>query len=182
MDDQPQAKNPFDDLGNHPKPETNFTGRPPLTSEEKNLIIELGLQKLGVNEIARRVKRSPATVSRVLKSLKVAGAITFGKGDKVLAKELIPAKSLREIHEVAQQIITILTEWNKEAIGKYGFLILKACEAIRKDIELHLKICEALYNAEAIARWQEELLNILGEIDPDARERFYRKYNERGPV
>ena len=67
-----------------------------------------------------------------------------------------------------------------ETAEKYGIIVLKACEAVRRDLELQLKICEALYNVEEVAKWQNELLDILGEIDPEARERFYGRLRRNG--
>jgi hypothetical protein len=69
-----------------------------------------------------------------------------------------------------------------ETAEKYGLLVLKACEAIRRDLELQLKICEALYNVEEVAKWQNEVMDILGEVAPDARDRFYQRMQERRPL
>ena len=174
--------NPFDDLGDHPKPGTSSKSRTPLSDEEKERIKDLALKGLGVSEIAREMKHSKSSVSRVLKSLKTAKAIVIAKAGRIVDEKLHASQDLRKIHNRAFQILEKLKTETKENAEKYGLIVLKACQAVRKDLELQLRICEALYNAEEVARWQNELMDILGEIDPDARERFYRRYQERRPV
>ena len=86
--------NPFDDL------ETNFKHKQttqPTSNEEKERIKSLALKGLGVNEIAREVKRSPATVSRLLKGMKISKAITIAKAGKLLDETLDAAQQLNKI-------------------------------------------------------------------------------------
>ena len=86
-------------------PETNFKSKQPTSEEEKERIKSLALKGLGVNEIAREVKRSPATVSRLLRSMKISKAITIAKAGKLLDEKLDAAEQLKKINKKANQIL-----------------------------------------------------------------------------
>jgi transposase len=168
--------NPFDSLG------TNSKSKQPLPHEEKEQIKSLALKGLGVNEIAREMKRSASTVSRVLKEMKISNVVTVAKAGRILDEKLNAAEQLKKINKRANTILDKLKMETAETAEKYGLLVLKACEAIRRDLELQLKICEALYNVEEVAKWQNEVMDILGEVAPDARDRFYQRMQERRPL
>jgi IS30 family transposase len=177
-----QTKKSFEDQGESQKLETCFRSTAPLAEAEKESIKDLAIKGLRVAEIARKVKRSKASVSRVLKPLRMGKALTIAKAERIVDEKLHAARDLRKIHDRAFEILEKLKTQNRQDVEKYGFLVLKACDSVRKNLELHLRLCEALYNAEAVARWQDVVLEILGEIDPDARERFYRRYQESRPA
>jgi IS30 family transposase len=175
-------KNPFEDLGKEEHLATNSNPREPLTKEELERIKCLFSEGIGVNEIARNVKRSASTVSRALKKMKISKAVGVAKAGRMLDQKLNAFKQLRKINNRANLIMDRLQTETAETAEKYGIIVLKACEAVRRDLELQLKICEALYNVEEVAKWQNELLDILGEIDPEARERFYGRLQEKRPI
>jgi hypothetical protein len=177
-----EAKNPFDDIGNNEQDRTNSHPRTFLSPDEKDQIKELRLKGVGVNEIAREMKRSPSTISKVLRSLKISKLITVAGTKRLMDNKLRAFEDLKKIHNRTMQMLDTLKTQTEADSGKNGILVLKACEGIRKDLELFLRLCEVLYNVEEVARWQSELMDVLGEMDPDARERFYRRLQERRPV
>jgi IS30 family transposase len=165
-------ENPFDNL------ETNFKHKQttqPTSNEEKERIKSLALKGLGVNEIAREVKRSPATVSRLLRSMKISKAITIAKAGKLLDEKLDASEQLKKINKKANQILDSTDPASPE-------IVLKAMAEIRGQLKLQLEIFQALYNVEEVAKWQNEVMDILGEVAPDARDRFYQRMHERRPL
>ena len=50
---------------------------------------------------------------------------------------------------------------------------------VRKQIELQVKIYETIYNIQLVAEFQEEILDILKQVDPDIRKDVVRKLKER---
>ena len=48
--------------------------------------------------------------------------------------------------------------------------IISISAEVRKQIELQLKIAETLYNATAMAQFQETILDVIGKIHPSARD------------
>jgi IS30 family transposase len=175
-------KNPFNDPGKGEHPATNSNPCEPLTKEELERIKCLFSKGIGVNEVAREMKRSASTVSRALKKMKISKAVGVARAGRLLDQKLNASQDLRKIHDRAIQILDKLRTETSETAEKYALLVLKACDAVRRDLELHLRIWEALYNVEEVAKWQNELMDILGEIDPDARERFYTRLQEKRPV
>jgi DNA-binding LacI/PurR family transcriptional regulator len=127
-----------------------------------------------LNEIAREVKRSPATVSRVLKGLKISKAITIAKAGKILNEKLDAAQQLKKINKKANEILDRTDPASPE-------VVLKAMAEIRGQLKLQLEIFQALYNVEEVAKWQNEVMDILGEVAPDVRDRFYQRLHERRP-
>jgi phage-related tail protein len=97
-----------------------------------------------------------------------------------------PAFTARQVMEKitkrADAILEKFTNLDEEKVRKDGWLILKACSELRHILETELRICETLYNAEAVAKWQELLLTILGKVAPDARDEFYRIYQDSLPI
>jgi len=120
-------------------PETNFNPRQPTSEEEKERIKSLALKGLGVNEIAREVKRSPATVSRLLRRMKISKAITIAKAGKLLDEKLDAAEQLKKINKKANQILDSTDPASPE-------IVLKAMAEIRGQLKLQLEIFQALYN------------------------------------
>jgi hypothetical protein len=55
---------------------------------------------------------------------------------------------------------------------------LRGMQEIRNQLEFQFKILERLYNAEAIASFQKEILEIIGSIDPNARDEIIRRLHK----
>ena len=125
--------NPFDDLGDHKKPGTSSKSRTPLSAEEKERIKDLALKGLGVSEIAREMKHSKSSVSRVLKSLKTPKALVIAKAGRIVDEKLHASQDLRKIHNRAFQILEKLKTETKENAEKYGLIVLKACQAVHAE-------------------------------------------------
>ena len=49
----------------------------------------------------------------------------------------------------------------------------------RKQIELQVKIYETVFNTQLVAEFQEEILAVLREVDPDVRNQVIKKLKER---
>lgn len=186
-------KTPFDNFGEDPTgkpedrktgghPETNSPPSPPLSAQEKDTIRRLASEGKGVNEIARELKRSPATVSRAFKKMNLAKAIALNKAQRFLDEKLTARQVMEKITQKADAILSKFQNLDEETVKKNGWLILKACSELRHIVETELRICETLYNAEAVAKWQELLLTILGKVAPDARDEFYRQYEAARPI
>jgi IS30 family transposase len=177
--EKPKPDNPFDNLGDldgkvkkKSKPETNFTPPGNLTEEEKERIKVLASEGKGVNEIARTLKRSAATVSRAFKKLHISKAVALFKAGKLVDQKLNAAQQLRKINDKANAILD-------DTDPKDPDTVLKAMAEIRNQLKLQLDIFQTLYNLEEVAKWQNEILDILGEVAPDARDRFYERLQQR---
>ena len=56
---------------------------------------------------------------------------------------------------------------------------IKACGEIRAQLSLQLEILQGLYNVESVAAFQKEVVAIIGEVEPDVRNRIIQKLKER---
>jgi IS30 family transposase len=180
-----ETGNPLDNLGSRPeknKPETNFTPQSaaaPLSEEEKKRIKSLASEGKGVNEIARILGRSPATVSRTFKKLNISQAVALIRAGKFVEEKLNAGAQLKKINEKINLILDDATRREQEQGTPDPELAIKAAAEIRNQLKLQLEIFQTLYNVEEVARWQNEILDILGEVAPDARERFYERLQHR---
>ena len=55
---------------------------------------------------------------------------------------------------------------------------LKACAEIRGQLSLQLDIFKTLYDMEAVAEFQREVLSAIGEEAPDVRNKIIRRLKE----
>ena len=61
-------------------------------------------------------------------------------------------------------------------------LVIKAAREIRGQLKLQLEIFQALCDVPAVQRFQEEVLTLLDECSPDAREIIIRRLAERSAI
>ena len=180
-----EEDNPFENLGDKENPETNSPpkrGGPALSAEELARIKALASEGKGVNEVARILARSPATVSRCFRKLKLSGAVVLAKAGHLVQEKIDAAQQLKKINERINQILDDNSCRDPEKGAGDPELVLRAAAEIRGQLKLQLEIFQALYNVEEVAKWQAEILDILGEVAPDARERFYQRLQQRHAV
>jgi hypothetical protein len=75
----------------------------------------------------------------------------------------------------------------EEFIKKYKFkdpreLALKAMLEIRGQLNLQLDIYRTLYDLKAMKDFQEEVLQAIGEVAPDVRERIISGFQKRRAI
>jgi hypothetical protein len=73
--------------------------------------------------------------------------------------------------------------------GKKGFtfkdpreLALKAMQELRGQLELQLDIFKTLYDIEAVAEFQKEVLAAIAEVTPDIRDQIISRLKERKAI
>ena len=106
----------------------------------------------------------------------------MAKSGKLVQEKLDAAQQLKKINERINQILDDNSCQDPEKGLGDPDLVLKAAAEIRGQLKLQLEIFQALYNVEEVAKWQAEILDILGEVAPDARERFYERLQQRRAV
>jgi len=94
-------------------------------------------------------------IDRMVKA--VRGALTY---------EADPQKQAAYIRKVVKQIT------------EDRFLALKAMQEIRGQLSLQLDIFKTLYDMEAIAEFQREVLEAIGEVSQDVRNRIIQRLKE----
>ena len=144
-------------------------------------------------EIAQVFGVSEAAVSKARKELRVAvvKSVALESAHKVVDKNLDAVSQLQKINEAANEILDLLMRWSRgdeealKSLDKQGQtkrdpreLALKAMQEIRGQLGLQLDIFKTLYDVQAIAEFQREVLNAIGEVSPDVRDRIIQRLKE----
>ncbi len=144
-------------------------------------------------EIAQFFSVSEAAISKARKELKLAVVknVALESAHRVVDKHLNTIDQLRKINEYANEILDLLMRWsrgdedalrNLQGQGQTKKdpreLALRAMQEIREQLGLQLDIFKTLYDAQAVAEFQKEVLTAIGEVDPDVRDKIIERLKE----
>jgi transposase-like protein len=155
----------------------------------------------GVSEIARKLGVAKGTVSKRLKQLRVgiANNVTLHHAGDVVKREINAAAQLQKINSHANELLDLLMVCingdeaaKTEAAAKLGpmgpgskdpkELALKCMQEIRSQLKLQLEIFQTLYDMQAVAEFQREVLQAIGEASLETRDRIIHNLNERRAI
>jgi predicted transcriptional regulator len=134
----------------------------------------------------------------------MAAVTTMELAPKIVAKKINALEQLQKINAYANELLDLVMRWNRgedvalqilesqvklvkvgqgkdvEWIKEYKFkdpreIALKAMNEIRGQLSLQLEIFKTLYGLEAQQDFQTEVLDVIGEIDPNARAEILRR-------
>ncbi len=150
-------------------------------------------------------------ISKAAKGLNIAVVknVALENAHKVVNKGLNTIDQLQKINDYANELLDLLMRWNKgdtealqilesqvrkvrikgseEEVTEYRFkdpreLALKAMAEIRGQLGLQLDIFKTLYDMEAVAEFQQEVLTAIQEVSPDVRNAIVQRLKERHAV
>ena len=153
-------------------------------------------------EAAQAFGVSSGAISKVVKNLNIGVVknVALETAHKVMGKNLNTLEQLQKINHDANELLDLLMRWNKgdsealqilesqvrkvkvkgseEEITEYKFkdpreLALRCMAEIRGQLNLQLDIFKTLYDVEAIAEFQKEVLSAIEEVSPDVTEHHY---------
>ena len=179
-------------------------GRPKIDRVKLNRMLRDGKSQ---KDIARAMGVSEAAISKAKKELNinVVKNVALETAHRVVDKNLDAIVQLQKINENANELLDLLMQWNrgdeaalqvlesqvrKVRVGKeekfveeFRFkdpreLALRAMQEIRGQLNLQLDIFKTLYDVQAIAEFQREVLNAIGEVAPDVRDRIIKRLKE----
>jgi len=159
-------------------------------------------------EIAQFFGVTEGAVTRAKQELNinVVKTVAMEKAHEVAEKNLDAIAQLQKINGCANELLDLLMRWNRgdkealqilesqvrkvkvkgseEEVTEYRFkdpreLALKAMQEIRGQLVLQLDIFKTLYDVEAIAEFQREVLTVIGEVSPDVRNRIIHELKTR---
>ena len=160
------------------------------------------------NKIAQFFGVTEGAISKAKKELNVAVVknVALESAHKVVAENLDSIAQLTKINRYANELLDSLMKWNrgdKEAlqilesqvrkvkvrgseqeITEYKFkdpreLALIAMKEIRGQLGLQLDIFKTLYDVQAVAEFQREVLSVIGEVSPDVRDKIIQHLKEK---
>ena len=158
-------------------------------------------------QVAEHFGVSQAAICKARKGLNVAVVknVVLESAHKVVAEHLDTIGQLQKINQNANELLDLLMRWNRgdsealqilesqvrkvkvkgseEEVAEYKFkdpreLALKAMQEIRGQLGLQLDIFKTLYDVQAVAEFQKEVLSAIGEVSPDVRDRIIKRLKE----
>jgi len=158
-------------------------------------------------QVAEHFGVSQAAICKARKGLNVAVVenVVLESAHKVVAEHLDTIGQLQKINQNANELLDLLMRWNRgdsealqilesqvrkvkvkgseEDVTEYKFkdpreLALKAMQEIRGQLGLQLDIFKTLYDVQAVAEFQKEVLSAIGEVSPDVRDRIIKRLKE----
>jgi len=161
-------------------------------------------------EIARAFGVTKAAITKARKELNITVVknVALETAHRVVDKNLNAVEQLQKINDYANELLDLLMRWNRgdtealqilesqkkvrvkgseEELTEYRFkdpreLALKAMAEIRGQLSLQLDIFKTLYDVEAIAQFQHEVLDAIAEVSPNVRDRIIRRLKESGSL
>jgi hypothetical protein len=145
-------------------------------------------------------------------SVSVIRNVALENAGRVVEKNLNSIDQLQRINEVANKLLDDLTGddrlidrmvkavegslvYEREPIKQREYIrrvaleisqdrntALKACAEIRNQLRLQLEIFQTLYDMQAVQEFQQEVLEAIGEVNSDVRDKIVRRLNEKRAV
>ena len=139
--------------------------------------------------------------------ISVVKNVALESAHKVVDKNLDAVAQLQKINKDANELLDVLMRWNRgedealqiletqvrkvrigkgensEIVKQYKFkdpreLALRAMAEIRGQLNLQLDIFKTLYDMQAVAEFQKEVLTAIGEEAPNVRNRIIQRLKE----
>ncbi len=149
-------------------------------------------------EIAQVFGVSEGAISKAKKelNLSVVKNVALENAHRIVDKNLDTVDQLQKINENANEILDLLMRYQRgdtEALQSLENqksptlcnlkdpreMAFKAMAEIRNQLKLQLEIFQTLYDMQAVQEFQQEVLAIIGEVEPDARDRIIRNLQEK---
>ena len=113
-------------------------------------------------------------VSQVRKELNISvvKSVALESAHQVVEKNLNAVDQLLNINRKANTLLEVAIR------AKDHDTTLKAMREIRGQLELQLEIFKTLYDVQAVADFQREVLTAIGEVEPDVRNLIINRLKE----
>ena len=113
-------------------------------------------------------------VSQARKELNIAvvKSVALETAHQVVDRNLNAVDQLRNINRKANTLLEVAIQ------AKDNDTTLKAMREIRGQLELQLEIFKTLYDVQAVADFQREVLTAIGEVDPGVRNLIIKRLKE----
>jgi len=180
-------------------------GKPKIDKLKLNRLLTAGKTQ---REVAQVMGVTEGAISKARKELNIAVVknVALENAHKVVERNLDTIEQLKKINFAANELLDLLMRWNRgdegalqilesqvkkvrvkgteEEVTEYKFkdpreLAIKAMAEIRGQLSLQLDIFKTLYDVQAVADFQQDVLNAIGEVSTDVRNRIVQKLKER---
>jgi len=139
--------------------------KPKIDRVKLNQLVRSGkLQR----EIAQVFGVTESAISKAKKELHVTVIknVAMESAGRVVDKSLNAVDQLQKINVEANRLLDELEQTPE--------VKLKAMAEIRGQLKLQLEIFQSLYELKAVEEFQQEVMNVIGDLNPDARDKIVR--------
>lgn len=166
---------------------------------------------LGVTAAAQRLGVTKGAVSKKLKALKIAVVkdSTMRHAGEIVEKRLDAIDQIKKINDHANELLDLMMRWNRgddqalqilesqvrkvkirgteKEIEEYKFkdpreLALMAMREMRGQIALQFEIFQGLYDMQAVAEFQKEVLDAIGRCSPELKQQIVEELKKGGSI
>jgi glycyl-tRNA synthetase alpha subunit len=125
-------------------------------------------------ECAKYFNVTNGAISQAKKELNISVVknLALETAHRVVDKHLNAVEQLQNINRKANGLLDMATA------AKDHSTALKAMAEIRGQLNLELDIFKTLYDVQAIANFQQEVLDAIGEVSPTVREQIVTRLKE----
>jgi predicted transcriptional regulator len=178
---------------------------------DRKLLQLLDKEGKSQSEAARELGVSRQAVNKRLQEIrgKTTKVVVAKKIEEIVDHKIDALEQLQKINDYANELLDLLMRWNRgenEAlqvlenqvkrvrigdeeldIKEVKFkdprqLALQAMGEIRSQLKLQLEIFQALFSLQAAEEFQNILLDIIAEVDPNVRSEIIRRINAQRTV
>lgn len=152
------------------------------------------------------VGKSAISMAKKTLNISVVKNIALENAHKIVGQNINAVAQLQKINNYANELLDLLMRWGRgdgealqilesqvkkvrirgteEEVTEYRFkdpreLAIKAMAEIRGQLNLQLDVFKTLYDVEAIAEFQREVLNAIGEVSHETRDRIVQNLKKR---
>jgi len=185
--------------------------KPKIDRVKLNQLLKAGKSQREVAQVFGVTEGAISKAKKEL-NLAVVKNVTMESAHKVVGQNIDAISQLQSINEKANQMLNELTGEDKiidritnavegaltyegdpkkqaayiprivKQISQDRFLALKAMAEIRGQLNLQLEIFQTLFDLRAVEEFQREVLEIIGEIEPDAKRKIVQRLKERSAL
>ena len=107
--------------------------------------------------------------------------------DRLMAWQRGDPEAIRVLESQVKKVVSSSCETGQHEVTEIKFkdphdLALKCMAEIRGQLDLQLKIMQALYDVKAGAEFQAEVLQTIGEVSPDIRDEIVNRLQKKRAV
>ena len=159
---------------------------------------------LGVTRqaVSKRLQELRGKTTKVVVSKKI---------EQVVDRKIDAMEQLQKVNDYANEILDLLMAWNRgdetalqvlesqvttkkvrvgdeeEFVREFKFkdpreLALKAMGEIRNQLKLQLEIFQTLFSLQAAKEFEDTVLEVIGEVNPDVRSEIIRRINKKRAI
>jgi len=185
--------------------------KPKIDRVKLNQLLKAGKSQREVAQVFGVTEGAISKAKKEL-NLAVVKNVTLESAHKVVGQNIDAISQLQSINEKANQMLNELTGEDKiidritkavegaltyegdpkkqaayirrivKQLSQDRFLTLKAMAEIRGQLNLQLEIFQTLFDLRAVEEFQREVLEIIGEIEPDAKRKIVQRLKERSAL